>query len=95
VILVYLWCGTRPVLLTQFDSAWQGPAWPQSTRCARHVDQHANRQHRTHYKEITMTLQNKLQRCFRAQGHEKTNSIFTGINALMLKHFTIGLLLKL
>jgi len=42
-----------------------------------------------------MTLQNKLQRCFRAQGHEVIDSIFTRINALVLEHFTIGLLLEL
>jgi len=42
-----------------------------------------------------MTLQNKLQGCLRAQGHEGTNPIFVGINALVLKHFTIGMLLKL
>jgi hypothetical protein len=42
-----------------------------------------------------MTLQNKLQRCLRAQGHEGTDSIFVGINALILEHFTIGLLLEL
>jgi len=39
-----------------------------------------------------MTLQNKLQGCLRAEGHEKTDPIFAGINALVLKHFTIGLL---
>ncbi len=47
------------------------------------------------YKERTMKLQNKLQGCFRAQGHEGTDLIFTGINALVLEHFTIGLLSKL
>ncbi len=47
------------------------------------------------YKERTMTLQNKLQGCLRAQGHEGINPIFVGINALVLEHFTIGLLLEL
>jgi hypothetical protein len=47
------------------------------------------------YKEKTMTLQNKLQGCFRAQGHEGINPIFVGVNALVLKHFTIGLLSEL
>jgi hypothetical protein len=47
------------------------------------------------YKERTMTLQNKLQGCLRAQGHERTNPIFAGVNALVLEHFTIGLLLEL
>jgi hypothetical protein len=42
-----------------------------------------------------MTLHNKLQGCLRAQGHEGINLIFIGINALVLEHFTIGLLLKL
>jgi hypothetical protein len=42
-----------------------------------------------------MTLQNKLQGCLRAQGHEGTDPIFAGINALVLKHFTIGLLSEL
>jgi len=42
-----------------------------------------------------MTLRNKLQGCLRAQGHEGTNLIFAGINALVLEHFTINLLLKL
>jgi hypothetical protein len=42
-----------------------------------------------------MTLQNKLQGCLRAQGHERTNSIFARVNALVLEHFTIGLLLQL
>jgi hypothetical protein len=46
------------------------------------------------YKE-KMTLQNKFQGCFRAQGHDGTNPIFGGINALVLKHFTIGLLPEL
>jgi hypothetical protein len=31
---------------------------------------------------------------FRAQGHEGIDSIFVGINALVLEHFTIDLLLK-
>jgi hypothetical protein len=47
------------------------------------------------YKERTVTLQNKLQGCLRAQGHEGTDLIFVGINALVLEHFTIGLLSKL
>jgi len=47
------------------------------------------------YKERTMTLQNKLQRCLKAQGHEGTDPIFARVNALVLEHFTIGLLLKL
>jgi len=42
-----------------------------------------------------MTLQNKLQGCLRAQGHEGTDPLFVGVNALVLEHFTIGLLLKL
>jgi len=42
-----------------------------------------------------MTLQNKLQGCLRAQGHEGTDPIFVGVNALVLKHFTIGLLSEL
>ncbi len=47
------------------------------------------------HKETTMTLQNKLQGCLRAQGHEGTNPIFVGVNSLVLKHFTIGLLSEL
>jgi len=47
------------------------------------------------YKERTMTLQNKLQGCLRAQGHEGTDPIFARVNALVLKHFTIGLLSEL
>jgi hypothetical protein len=47
------------------------------------------------YKERTMTLQSKLQGCLRAQGHEGTDPIFAGVNALVLKHFTIGLLSEL
>jgi hypothetical protein len=47
------------------------------------------------YKERTMTLQNKLQRCFRNHGHEGTDPIILGVNALVLEHFTIGLLSKL
>ncbi len=47
------------------------------------------------YKERTMTLENKLQGCFRAQSHEGTDLIFARINALVLEHFTIGLLSKL
>jgi hypothetical protein len=42
-----------------------------------------------------MTLQNKLQGCPRAQGHEGTDPIFAGINALVLEHFTISLLSEL
>jgi len=42
-----------------------------------------------------MTLQNKLQECLRAQGHERIDPIFAKINTLVLKHFTIGLLLEL
>jgi hypothetical protein len=37
------------------------------------------------YKERTMTLQNKLHGCLRAQGHEGTNPIFAGISALVLE----------
>jgi hypothetical protein len=47
------------------------------------------------YKERIMTLQNKLQGCLRAQGHEGTDPIFAGVNALVLEHFTIGLLSEL
>jgi hypothetical protein len=47
------------------------------------------------YKEKIMTLQNKLHGCLKAQGHKGTDPIFARINALVLKHFTIGLLLKL
>jgi len=47
------------------------------------------------YKERTMTLQNKLQGCLRAQGHEGTDPIFARVNALVLEHFTIGLLSEL
>ncbi len=42
-----------------------------------------------------MTLQNKLQGCLRAQGHEGTDPNFAGVNALVLEHFTIGLLSEL
>jgi hypothetical protein len=42
-----------------------------------------------------MTLQNKLQRCLKAQGHEGTDPIFARVNALVLEHFTIGLLSEL
>jgi hypothetical protein len=42
-----------------------------------------------------MTLQNKLQGCLRAQGHEGTHPFFAGVNALVLEHFTIGMLLEL
>ncbi len=47
------------------------------------------------YKEKTMTLQNKLEGCLRAQGHGGTDAIFVGVNALVLEHFTIGLLSEL
>jgi hypothetical protein len=47
------------------------------------------------YKKRTMTLQNKFQGCLRAQGHERIDPIFAGINALVLEHFTIGLLSEL
>jgi len=47
------------------------------------------------YKKRTITLQNKLQGCLKAQGHEGTNPIFVGVNALVLEHFTIGLLSEL
>jgi len=47
------------------------------------------------YKERTMMLQNKVQGCLRAQGHEGTDLIFVGVNALVLEHFTIGLLSEL
>ncbi len=47
------------------------------------------------HKERIMTLQNKLQGCLRAQGHKGTDPLFAGINALVLEHFTIGLLSKL
>jgi hypothetical protein len=40
-------------------------------------------------------LQNKLQGCQKAQGHEGTYPIFPGINALVLEHFTISLLSEL
>jgi len=36
------------------------------------------------YKERTMILQNKFQRCLRAQGHKGTTPIFVGTNALVL-----------
>jgi hypothetical protein len=42
-----------------------------------------------------MTLQNKLQGCLKAQGHETTDPIFAKVNALVLEHFTIVLLLEL
>jgi len=47
------------------------------------------------YKERTLTLQNKLQGCLKAQGHEGTDPICAGINALVLEHFTIGMLSEL
>jgi hypothetical protein len=47
------------------------------------------------YKESTMMLRNKLQGCLRAQGHEGTDPIFVAVNALVLEHFTIGLLSEL
>jgi hypothetical protein len=34
------------------------------------------------YKERTITLWNKLQGCLKAQGHERIDLIFVGINAL-------------
>ncbi len=42
-----------------------------------------------------MTLQNKRQGCLKAQSHEGIDPIFVGVNALILEHFTIGLLSKL
>jgi len=42
-----------------------------------------------------MTLQHKLQRCLRAQGHEGIDPLFAGVNAIVLEHFTIGLLSEL
>ncbi|CAM6063888.1 unnamed protein product [Sphagnum tenellum] len=42
-----------------------------------------------------MTLENKLQGCLKAQGHEGTDPLFAGVNALVLEHFTIGLLSEL
>ncbi len=42
-----------------------------------------------------MTLQHKLQGCFRAQGHEGTDPLFAGVNAVVPEHFTIGMLTKL
>ncbi len=42
-----------------------------------------------------MTLQHKLQGCLRAQGHERTDPLFVGVNAVVLEHFTIGLLSEL
>jgi len=42
-----------------------------------------------------MTLQNKLQGCLKAQVHEGIDLIFAGVNALVLEHFTIGLLSEL
>ncbi len=47
------------------------------------------------YKDRTMTLQHKLQGCLKAQGHEGTNPLFAGVNAVVLEHFTIGLLSEL
>jgi len=47
------------------------------------------------YKEKILTLQNKLQGCLKAQGHEGTGPIFAKINALMLEYFTISLLSEL
>ncbi|KAH8936714.1 hypothetical protein BDL97_17G098800 [Sphagnum fallax] len=46
-------------------------------------------------KDRTMTLQHKLQGCFRAQGHEGTDPLFAGVNAVVLEHFTIGMLSEL
>jgi len=39
-----------------------------------------------------MKLQNKFEGCIKAQGHKWIDLIFVGINTLVLKHFTIGLL---
>jgi hypothetical protein len=47
------------------------------------------------YKEKKLTLQNKLQRCFKVQGHEGIDPVFVKINALVLEHFTINLSLDL
>ncbi len=47
------------------------------------------------YKDRTMTLQHKLQGCFKAQGHEGTDPLFAGVNAVILEHFTISLLSEL
>ncbi|CAM6056005.1 unnamed protein product [Sphagnum tenellum] len=47
------------------------------------------------YKDRTMALQHKLQGCLRAQGHEGTDPLFAGVNAVVLEHFTIGLLSEL
>jgi hypothetical protein len=47
------------------------------------------------YKERTMTLQGKLQRCLMAQDNEGIDPIFARINALVLEHFIISQLSKL
>ncbi len=47
------------------------------------------------YKDRIMTLQHKLQGCLRAQGREGTDPLFTRVNAVVLEHFTIGLLSEL
>jgi hypothetical protein len=47
------------------------------------------------YKDRTMTLQHKLQGCLKAQGHEGTDPLFAVVNAIILEHFTIGLLSEL
>jgi len=47
------------------------------------------------YKNRIMTLQHKFQGCFKAQGHEGTDPLFTGVNAVVLEHFAIGLLSEL
>jgi hypothetical protein len=47
------------------------------------------------YKDKTMKLHNKFEGCLKAQGDNWINLIFVGINTLVLKHFTIGLLSKM
>jgi hypothetical protein len=47
------------------------------------------------YKEKIMKLQNKFERCLKTQGHKWIDLIFVGINTLVIKHFTIGLLSKM
>jgi hypothetical protein len=47
------------------------------------------------YKEKTMKLQNKFEGRLKAQGPKWINLVFIGINTLVLKHFTTGLLLKM
>lgn len=46
------------------------------------------------YKKWLVDIAKKLQKCFRAQGHEEMGPIFERINT-MLEHFTIKLLPKL